>query len=65
MNFQVVQVAKLLVIAGALNWLSIGLTNTDFVGRLSGSHSKLVFILIGCAGLYLLYKEIINKLNGN
>ena len=56
-------IVKILVIIGALNWLSIGLSNTDFVGRLSGSNSKLIFILIGCAGIYLTYKEIMLIIN--
>ena len=57
-------IVKILVIIGSLNWLSIGLANTDFVGRLSGSNSKLIFILIGCAGIFLLYKEIMLIING-
>jgi uncharacterized membrane protein YuzA (DUF378 family) len=46
--------ALLLVYVGALNWLSIGLQNIDYVSRFAGEHAKMIFIAVGIAGVYLL-----------
>jgi uncharacterized membrane protein YuzA (DUF378 family) len=48
-------VATILVIAGALNWLSIGTQNPNFVGQLAGSNANYVYIAVGAAGVYLAY----------
>jgi uncharacterized membrane protein YuzA (DUF378 family) len=48
-------VATILVIAGALNWLSIGTQNANFVGQLTGSNANYVYIAVGIAGVYLAY----------
>ena len=53
----IIFISNLLVIIGALNWLGVGLTNTDYVTKLIGhEYSKYVFILVGLAGVYLAYK---------
>ena len=56
--------ALLLVYIGALNWLSIGLQNTDYVSRFAGQHAKIVFIVIGIAGAYLLAMFIKSQMVG-
>ena len=56
--------ALVLVIIGALNWGSIGLFGVDFVSSIFGGQqamgSKIVFTLVGLAGLWaisILFKE--------
>lgn len=60
-------VALILVCVGALNWLSIGLQNTDYVSRYAGENAKMVFIAVGIAGAYLLgmfiKAQVIEKLH--
>lgn len=58
------RLALVLVIIGALNWLLIGLFNTDIVASLFGGTntfmSKAVYTIVGIAGLYsisLLFRE--------
>lgn len=48
-------VATILVIAGALNWLSVGTQNPNFVAQLAGENAKYVYIAVGAAGIYLAY----------
>lgn len=47
-----------LVILGALNWLLVGLFQFDVVqyvfGSFDGTVSRVVYILVGLAGVYLL-----------
>jgi uncharacterized membrane protein YuzA (DUF378 family) len=52
-NFKLI--ATILVIAGALNWLAIGVQNTNFVAQLAGPNSNYVYIAVGAAGIYLAY----------
>jgi uncharacterized membrane protein YuzA (DUF378 family) len=50
-------VAFLLVVVGALNWGLVGLLNMNLVTLLVGSWpmlEKLVYILVGVSGVYLL-----------
>ena len=60
-------IALVLVCVGALNWLAIGLQNTDYVSRFAGEHAKFVFIAVGIAGAYLLgmfiKAQVIEKLH--
>jgi uncharacterized membrane protein YuzA (DUF378 family) len=54
--------SKLLTIIGALNWGFVGLLNLDLVAAIFGKKSfisRLVYILVGLAGVYLAikYKE--------
>ena len=57
------RVALVLVIIGALNWLSVGLFRYDLVGTMFGATSlitRTIFSLVGIAGLYsisLLFRE--------
>lgn len=52
------RIALILVIIGALNWLSIGLFQLDVVASLFGGTnsmlSRIVYSLVGLAGLYCL-----------
>ncbi|MDB4938471.1 MAG: hypothetical protein JWP87_5443 [Labilithrix sp.] len=51
-------IATVLVVIGALNWLLVGLFDVDIVatvfGRMS-TLSRIVYTLIGIAGLYEIY----------
>lgn len=57
------RVALVLVIIGALNWLSVGLFKYDLVGSMFGATSfitRTIFTVVGIAGLYsisLLFRE--------
>ena len=57
------RVAIVLVIIGALNWLSVGLFRYDLVGAIFGPASfitRTIFTIVGIAGLYsisLLFRE--------
>ena len=51
-------IAMILVIIGALNWLSIGLSSSDLVQPFFQSYSKMVYTIIGFAGLYLAVRKI-------
>lgn len=50
------RIALLLVIIGALNWLSVGLFQLDLVAAIFGGQSSLlsriVYGLVGLAGVY-------------
>ena len=52
-------IAKNLVIIGAIVWLLIGLQGVNYVEMLLGpSYAKYVYILVGLAGLFMIYREI-------
>jgi hypothetical protein len=58
------RIALLLVIAGALNWLLVGLLQFDLVAAIFGGQnsfmSRAVYTLVGVAGLWavsLLFRE--------
>jgi uncharacterized membrane protein YuzA (DUF378 family) len=50
------RVALVLIIVGALNWLSVGLFQFDLVaalfGGVSGIISRIIYSLVGLAGIY-------------
>lgn len=51
--------AHLLLVVGALNWGLVGAFNVDLVELILGTSPalvQLVYILVGLAGLYSLYK---------
>jgi len=51
-------IALVLVIVGAVNWGLVGLFNLNVVDSVLGSVGwllKLVYILVGLAGLYMIY----------
>jgi hypothetical protein len=57
-------VSKWLVLIGALNWGLIGLLNFNLVEQLLGLYPaivKLVYLLIGAAGLWGLYARLTMK----
>lgn len=55
--------ALVLIIIGALNWLSVGLFRYDLVGAMFGPTSivtRAIFVIVGIAGLYsisLIFRE--------
>jgi uncharacterized protein len=57
------RIALIVVIIGALNWLSVGLFRYDLVGTIFGATSlitRTIFTIVGIAGLYtisLLFRE--------
>ncbi len=57
------RVALIIVIIGALNWLSVGLFRYDLVASIFGATSfitRTIFTIVGIAGLYsisLLFRE--------
>jgi uncharacterized membrane protein YuzA (DUF378 family) len=57
------RIALVLVIIGALNWLSVGLFRYDLVAAIFGPASiitRAIFVIVGIAGLYgisLLFRE--------
>lgn len=57
------RISLIVVIIGALNWLSVGLFKYDLVGAVFGAGSfitRTVFTIVGIAGLYtisLLFRE--------
>lgn len=58
-------IAFLLTLAGAINWLMIGLLQYDFVAGMFGFQaslfSRLIYIIIGASALYLVIRIIVNK----
>ena len=44
-------IALTLVIIGAINWLLIGLFNFDLVATIFGAMSRIIYVLVGIAGL--------------
>jgi uncharacterized membrane protein YuzA (DUF378 family) len=46
---------QILIIVGAINWLGVGLTNTDYVTKFLSKYAKIIFVLVGVAGLHQLY----------
>jgi len=58
------RLAVLLMIVGAINWLTVGLFGYDFVASIFGGvdalGSRIVYSLVGIAGIYsisLLFRE--------
>ena len=54
----VMVIANILVILGALNWLGVALSNTNYAAHLTGSYTKYLLIVIGLAGVYLAYHKV-------
>lgn len=57
-------IASILVAIGGLNWLSIGVFGYNFVGLFDGITpiiSRIIYILVGVATLYLIYSAIVSK----
>ena len=51
-------IANILVILGALNWLGVAFSNTNYVAHVTGSYTRDLLIIIGLAGVYLAYKKV-------
>ena len=58
-------ISFLLVMAGCVNWLMVGLLQYDFVAGIFGYQgsifSRLIYIIIGAGALFFLFKVIIQK----
>jgi len=57
-------IALILVIVGGLNWGLVGLFNFDLVAAIFGAGStlsKIVYILVGLAALYMIYFAMKNR----
>jgi uncharacterized membrane protein YuzA (DUF378 family) len=52
-------IASIIILIGALNWLTIGFVGYNFVQDLFGKKSNLVYCLVGLAGLYVLVRKIV------
>ena len=52
-------IAELLIIVGALNWLTIGFFNYDFVTKFFKSFSKYIFMTVGIAGVIRLFHKLV------
>lgn len=51
-------IACIIVIIGALNWLSIGLVGNNLVSSIFGGNSNLIYIVVGFCGLYLAVRKV-------
>ena len=52
-------IVMILVVVGAINWGLVGLLNLNLVSSILGEAlSKYVYILVGAAGLWSLYKQV-------
>ncbi|MDB6097100.1 MAG: hypothetical protein JWM09_1378 [Francisellaceae bacterium] len=61
-------IAFILALIGAINWGLVGLSNFNLVTQLFGvgSHvTKIIYLLVGASGLYLLIDLLILKYNRN
>lgn len=67
------KLAFILVVVGGLNWLLVGLFNTDvgaWIGGMDSIQAKIVYILVGLSALYMLFthkracKECEGKMGG-
>ena len=57
-------VVFILLVVGALNWGLVGLVNLDVVATILGAGTvlaKAVYVLVGLAGLWKLYKVLMAK----
>jgi len=58
MNFY--NIAFVLVLIGAINWLLIGVSGNDLVESVFGfTIAKYVYILVGLSGLFVAYKKYV------
>ena len=55
-------VAMILVVVGAINWGLVGLLNLNIVEMILGmALAKIVYIVVGVAGVYKLYSLMVKK----
>ena len=58
-------ISLIIVAVGVANWFSIGAFQYDFVAGLFGSQanifSRLIYVIVGIAGVFLAYSVIKNK----
>jgi uncharacterized membrane protein YuzA (DUF378 family) len=55
-------ISAVLVIAGAINWLAIGLYDKDLVEHITPDHAKKVYIAVGVAGIHQAVKLVMSKM---
>ncbi len=55
----------ILLVLGGINWLMIGALQYDFVAGIFGTQanifSRIIYIIIGAAGIYIAFVTLINK----
>lgn len=60
-------IAMILVIVGAINWLSVGIFDFNFVNWIFQGNmyvaARVIYSLVGIAGIWLLVHLIYNKFN--
>lgn len=62
MQFNLPFIALLLVVIGAINWGTISLLNMDLVKLVKNEQiEKIVKILVGAAGVYILFAQLNNR----
>lgn len=61
MHKMLYSLACLILIIGALNWLFIGLGFGNPVESVFGYHSRIVYIIVGLAGLFMVFHKISMK----
>ena len=54
----ITMLADILIVIGGLNWLIIGLLNKDYIAANVGSNATYIYIIIGLATVYALYKKL-------
>ena len=58
-------IAFVILSIGGLNWLSVGVFQFDIVAGIFGSSasiiSRIIYILVGIATLYLIYASIVER----
>lgn len=58
-------ISFILLIIGGLNWFSIGVFQYDFVAAIFGFQasigSRIIYILVGIATLYMIYVAVANR----
>lgn len=56
-------IAWMLVVVGALNWGFVGVSNLNLVESLFGSSAvtQVLYILVGLAGLYMVWMAVSKK----
>lgn len=58
-------VSFIVLLAGGINWLSIGLFQYDIIAGVFGSQaaigSRIVYIIVGVAALYLIYSAFVER----
>jgi uncharacterized membrane protein YuzA (DUF378 family) len=58
-NSPLLIICNILIIVGALNWLAIGVWNKDLVKENLKQNAKIVYTIVGAAGVYSLFRMVL------